>query len=639
MRIKTEQRSFSRGEVDPGFEARSDVEMYYASLSSAKNTLSMRQGGIYSRPGFRFLDSLPIGKHKIFEFIVDENIKYIVVFSAGQFDVYRDGIKKDTVTSALLTNDIIEELNFTQLYDTMILFHPSLKTQKIFRVTDTNWTMSDVVWNSVPTYNFVPSETDYTNVTLTPSAKSDSITLEKTSGTFSFTANDVNQVIIGNGGKIRITEYVSATKVKGYCEVALYDSDSFSNWTFYKGYEDAWSETRGYPVSGCFYEGRLWIGGSQGLPSRVWGSKVNLFFDFALGALRDDDGIDYPSNDPNPIVNLRGGRSLQVFTTGSELVVAQSLLEPITPKNMNLKEQTSIGSKYGLRVFDIEGSTFFINKQSLHNFTFSSDSDAYNSSIVSLLSGHLIKNPVDFCVRKTYNEQGATYACIVNDNGRMTVVNILLSQDVMSFSDLYINGKILNCGTDIDNIYIISERTINGNVVNYLEVLDYTTKTDCCKIINTTSRNISGLSHLEGEEVYVVIDDYNQGFFTVTNGEITLPRAPVNYVEVGYNYISEIEDMPTNTPQQSTLGTKKNVSEVVLDLFETSVISLNGKSLSFREFGGANFGSPLDNPLPYFTGIKIIKGLRGWDYTGKIKITKDVPGIFKILSISKRVNV
>ena len=139
MKIKTEQRSFSRGEVDPRFNARSDVEMYYASLSSAKNTLSMRQGGIYSRPGFRYIDSLEVSKHKIFEFIVDENIKYIIVFSLGKFDVYRDGIKKASVTSALLTNDIIEGLNFTQIYDTMILFHPKLKivanANKIFTIT------------------------------------------------------------------------------------------------------------------------------------------------------------------------------------------------------------------------------------------------------------------------------------------------------------------------------------------------------------------------------------------------------------------------------------------------------------------------------------------------------------------------
>ena len=53
-------------------------------------------------------------------------------------------------------------------------------------------------------------------------------------------------------------------------EIPFFDTDPTSNFILETGYEDAWSNSRGWPFTATFHEGRLYFGGSASLPSSLF---------------------------------------------------------------------------------------------------------------------------------------------------------------------------------------------------------------------------------------------------------------------------------------------------------------------------------------------------------------------------------
>jgi hypothetical protein len=161
--------------------------------------------------------------------------------------------------------------------------------------------------------------------------------------------NSVDEYVnVNNGfGRARITKYVSNTVVNAFVEVPFFDTNAVvsGDWELEYGYEDSWSSTRGYPRSVTFHEGRLYFGGTKSRPSTLFGSRVADFFDFNPGQSLDDEGVEatLDTGTFNAIVDIFSGRNLQVFTTGAEFFVPQTLDTPITPTNLIVKQQTQFG--------------------------------------------------------------------------------------------------------------------------------------------------------------------------------------------------------------------------------------------------------------------------------------------------------
>ena len=55
-RFTTIQQRFTQGELDPSMVARDDVDQYYGALATAKNILTLPQGGFKRRPGLEHID-------------------------------------------------------------------------------------------------------------------------------------------------------------------------------------------------------------------------------------------------------------------------------------------------------------------------------------------------------------------------------------------------------------------------------------------------------------------------------------------------------------------------------------------------------------------------------------------------------
>lgn len=583
---------------------------------------------------------------RLIDFEFNTGQTYILLLTDKNIAVYRNGEYKFDIYNADLTQDVIPFVNWTQSGDSLVLVEEDLKPKLVQRGTsDDVWTIEDITFDFIPTYDFVPSVTAPAT-TLATTGASGTVTL--TAGSAQFSAADVGQYIEGNGGIARIISYTSTTVVKAFLEVPFFDNSTIASgdWQILRGYEDVWSTTRGWPRTAMFYEGRLYFGGSALRPRTIWASRVNNVFSFDPGAALDDDAFEREigGGKLNAITALYDGRSLMVFTTGGEFVAQQTLGEPLTPKNAAFKRQTSIGSRDGIRPHEVEGNVYFCQREgsSINTFVFTDTQQAFTSPTASLLSSHLIKEPVDMSLRRATSTSEGSYLLIVNNDGTLTVGNILVSQAITSFAPQTTDGSFKNCAVDINDMYFVVDRTINGVQNYWLERFNDDCYMDASTLVTTglPAATFTGLTQLEAKACRVRADGSIMADRTVSGGSVTIERNAEDSFEIGINYTPLAKDLPVEVSQLgTTIDMKKNISKVTLQVYETSGLTVNGKSVSFRGFGPAGGGSPLDTTPPLYSGIVEVHGIRGWTDTGQVEISQVDPQPMTVLALSKKVNV
>ena len=391
--------------------------------------------------------------------------------------------------------------------------------------------------------------------------------------------------------------------------------------------EDVWSVTRGYPVSACFYEGRLVLGGTQSKLQSIFMSKTGAFFDFDIDDGDDDEAIfaTISSRKLNDIVDVYPGRNLQIFTSGAEFAVTS---RPVTPSSINIQPQTSHGAN-NVEVQDVDGSTIFVDRhgKSLLSFLYSFNEDAYTTDDRSVLASHLINQPVDMALLAGTASDDANWLFIVNADGTATILNTLRSQDINGFTSWSTSGDIKSVCVVDDQLFMTVEREVDGTDKLFIERWDFTYLMDCSIKSVHISGVIDGLDHLDGESVKAITRegylDKNEGYvlssYTVASGEITLDASEqysLTTYEVGLPFVPTIKPMPLNTnigSGQNQMRLKKIV-RMNLRVYESSGIYIDGIPVPIRSFGEAGITSPLTNEsiVPTSGIIEDVYDINGW---------------------------
>lgn len=665
------QNDFTSGELDPKLRARTDIAQYGSGLATARNVTIQPQGGATRRDGTKFVSQLDSGaanavRMVAFEFSVTDS--YMLVFTPGKMYVFSDGALVTNIngsgnnflTVSAITASIIPEMNWIQSADTVIVAHQDLAPLKILRgATDSDWTASTLSFTYVP--KFAYSLTTTAGSSFNTGVPHDHLEVSGTSGNITVTAkhsgSDANifttaaaaTVYVGQYinvtpfGRLRIVRKVSDAKLDCFAEVPLFDSSNIddADWELEEGYEDVWSSSRGYPRSVTFHEGRLYFGGTKSRPSTIFGSRVSDFFNFDPGEALDDASVEatLDTGTFNAIIDMYSGRNLQIFTSGGEFFVPQSLDEPITPSNLIVKEQTAFGSKAGIRVQNVDGSSIFVQRQgkSLQEFVFSDTVNAYTSAKISLLSSHLLKTPSEMAVRRSTSTDEGDQLMVVNDgDGSIACYTLLRQQNVIAPSEWTTDGSFINIGVDVDDIYTIVKRNINGSDVYYVELFDDSALLDCSATGGAASSVT--LSHLQGKSVKIIRDGVVEQDQTVPASPhtITFAVAAATSHQAGLDFTPEIKTLPVEPrlSSGSLKGFKKRIFEVNAELFETQALTIDGKEVAFRRFGS----NVLDDDVEEFTGIKTLHGILGYTFDGQITIAQTVPLKMTVLGIDYKVS-
>ena len=647
------QTNFSTGEMDPLLRARVDLPAYNNALEEATNVVVQPQGGVRRRPGTRYITEINAASGvRLVPFEFSTSDSYMLCFTDNRMYVFKAGVLITAIngtanpyldtTSLGLTGARLANLSWTQSADTLIVVHPDLAPVSLVRgANDASWTGSTISFDSVPKYAFSIS-TSSPAATLTPSAVSGKVTLTASASVFS--AGNVGQYINATPqGRAKIVQYTSGTVVQAITEFPFFSTAAIASgsWDLETGYEDVWSVSRGWPRSVTFHEGRLYFGGSRSRPSTVWGSKAGLFFDFEATEGLDDDAVEatLDTNTFNAITDITSGRDLQIFTTGGEFYVPQEGLDPITPTNFFVKSTTRNGSKEGVRVQQLESGTLFIQRQgkSLNEFAFTDTQLTYVTSKISLLAGHLLRNPTRIALRRSVATDENDLLLVVNStDGSMAAFSLLRAQNVIAPSEFITDGDFIDVGVDLTTIYTVVKRTINSVVKYYVERFDDTLTVDCA-VAGGAAASASA-AHLEAKTVDVILDGAVQPTQVVpSGGAVTFPRSSTSTYQVGIDYNVRIVTMPAEVKISAgtRLGFKKRIVEVNAFVKDTQHMIINGTTVPFRNFDSATI---LDEPVQEFTGTKTLPGVLGYSNEGKITIEQDIPLKMTLLGMEYKIS-
>ena len=658
-RVTTFQSNFTTGEIDPLLKGRSDIKQYYNGLSSATNVLVQPQGGVTRRPGLQYVGTIPSASApqsgcRLVPFEYSTTQSYMLLFVNNRMYVYMGGVLQTGINGGgndYLATSIgsanIGTMNWTQSADTLIIVQEDMAPKKIVRGgSHTTWTISDISFDFTPKYAFTLSTSEPAG-TVTPSAVDGNVTLTASSSVFA--SGNINDYVEAKDGigRARIVDFASATSVKAIVEVPFFSTDAIANtdWVLETDYVDAWSGTYGYPRTCVFHEGRLYFGGSKTLPTSVWASRVNDYYDFNPGEGLDDDALFFTidTDQMNAINGIVSGRDLQLFTKGGEFYLPQSDLNPITPSNVVVRPSTRRGNKDGIRPVIAESGTLFIQRsgKSLREFNFSDVELSYISNNISLLSSHLLKAPSDMALRRaTSTDEGDLLLIVNGTDGNLTSYSILKGQQVVAPSSQTTDGDFINVGVDVDTVYFVVKRSINGSTVYYVEKWNDDFTLDSAVQYSTVAGNlpgstsVSGLNHLEAESIKVINNGRTLGNETVSSGAVTVDEAPATYIELGLNYTPTITTMPIETqlPSGTIVGMKKRILEATLILYLTENITLNGSDVSLETFP-VTLGTNKN-----YTGKKRIMPLMGYDDQGQLTISQSAPLFFTLLGLEFKVS-
>lgn len=629
-----QQSNFTRGELDPRLIARTDTDLYRKGCKRIRNALVTPQGGIKRRPGLRWVDTRANTDEILlagFEF--SSSVGYLLVFLHNQILIYHNDVQVADVTTTW-PGSVVSQLRFTQSADTMFICHPNYPPRQLVRtVAHSGWSLTNVAFRNKPVFDFLKN---YDGIVFTPSTISGVVQLTASAPIFS--TQYLQGIFAGNQGTLRLTVYVSPTRMDGSTVSDFANINPIAGFNAFLA-EPVWSAPRGYPKAVTLYEDRLWFGGSKSLPRTLWASQVGDYTDFDFGTGLDSDaiGVTINSSKSNNIEYLVSSRTLAIFTDGAEFTAPQSDDRPLTPKTISVRLQSENGTSAVLPKI-IDNTILYVQSggKKVRSFSFDLQQQAYGSDDVSILAAHLIKNPVDSAVLKNSPTEDAEYYYLVNGDGSLVAFQTIKAQEVAAWSESLTDGNFIRIASVNADIYTAVRRVVNNVTVVNIEKLDASYYLDSAtkqSFVSPTA-TVSGLGFLEGRTVKVRADGYVFQDRTVTGGQITLEQEATE-VEVGLGYQLAIELMPPSLPPNGQIDpyTQKKISRFFIDYYQSLGIKVNDVLVPFLEFGN----QVLDQaPLPK-TGFAEMLIDTQFNPRETIIITQDDPLPFFLLGVAMEI--
>lgn len=621
--------SFAGGEIAPQLLGRGDLRAYENGARRLRNVFIHPTGGVTRRDGLRFVDLAP-GPGRLIAFEFNTEQVYLLVFSDLCIDVYQQGARV-TRLDAPWTAAQLAQINWTQSADTLLVVHPDLAPRKITRTADNTWLLSGWTFETQSARICVPQQ-KFAAPAVTMRASATTGTVQLTASAPVFTAAHAGtRLRIGNK-EVEVLTVTSPVLAQALVRETLAGTTATEDWT-----EQAFSDARGWPVSVCFHQDRLVIGGSRDLPNRLWLSKSANLFNFDLGEGLDDEAIEFPilSDQVNAIRHVFSGRHLQVFTSGAEWMVSG---DPLTPTSIQLFRQTRVGSRTDRTIppQDVDGATLFVPRAGpqLREFLFADTEQAYQATDLAMLAHHLIDRPADMAY-----DDARRLLHVVMAGGTMATLTVYRDEEVSGWTQQSTDGRMLAVASVGEDTCVMVER--DGSV--FIEAFDATLHIDCglAGTAVTAKAEWSGADHLEGRTVKVVADGAVVGDHTVEGGAITLVH-PANSVELGLPFTHVIEPLPPSLQNLAgSQGSRLRPVSLTLRVWETKALYLDsGRGLvfvPFARFGESSFDAP---PQPY-SGDVTVRTL-GWRDAGiepLWRIEQDAPLAFTLLSASTEISV
>jgi hypothetical protein len=559
----------------------------------------------------------------------------------------------------------LPDLSYIASGQTLYMAHGSYSPRALTRTGDASWTLAAMTIREGPYFDL--NDTEYggrgTNISLTPSAASGSITMTASSSLF--VSDDVGRNIryrpsnTSDWGYMTITAYTNGTTVTANVKKTLVGLSASTEWQL-----GAWDDVVGYPAVVAAAEGRILFANTTTQPNGLWASAVGDPEVFRPDENYDDNvtaSTSFATNirDASDILWLSSTGSRVFAGTSDGIIAIADVALGINNITAQKVDSTRASTIFPLRA---QGAAIFVSKdrETCHemSYVFENTEEGYRAKNLNLQADHMGLNK--FTQLAYQNFPIPVIWAIDAAENRLTGLTFVRSANIRAWHKHYLGGtdvKLKAIGTipgsdDVDNLFLVVERTVNGSTVRFIEYIDEPMTEDTAKgnvyfvdagltYDSSSTTSLSGYNHLINESVDVLADGAIVVGKTIdTSGELTIELAASTiHVGLGYDSILETQQTEGGNPLGSAIGRKTRISDVVVQTFQSNGMQLYYKDESRRDPVLFNEGQIFGEGPNLKTGFSQVALNSGWIRSPSLVLRSTSALPMNILSITTGLEV
>ena len=655
--------AFTAGEISPRLEARITLEKYREGLSELTNMVVLPHGGVTRRPGTEFLGEVKNSavKTRLIPFQFKTSDTYILEFGNQTMRVYRNGLQVLTgadktitgITQAdpgVITSNSHGFSNGDEIfvYDIGGMVELNGRNYRVANATTNTFTLTDLFGNDIDTTSF----TAYTS-----GGSAEEIYEVATP----YAEADLFEINFAQSADVMYLVHPSYA-------IRTLSRTANNNWTFATASITGSptpplnTATDNYPSVVTFFEQRLVFAATNNNPQTLWFSKNGEYLNFTLGTA-DNDALSYTiaSNEVNAIRYLSATRVLTIGTSGGEYVLTATSDGPVTPTTTVIRKYSNYGTALAQPV-QVADVTLFLQRggRKVREFRYVGDVNlaGYQAPDMTILAEHIT---VGGLTQFSHQQEPDSVVWALRADGTLLGMTYRREEDVIAWHKHVIGGEFdggqavvesiatLPTDTGEDELYMVVKRTINGATKRYIEQMrrfDFGGTTSGAFFVDSGLRyegsstsSLSGLYHLEGETVSVMVNGATHPDEVVATGAINLDFGATVAV-AGYPYTSSMQTLriESGSVDGTSQGKPKRIHAITLRLHETVGIEVGNSAGELDRIPFRDSSMAMDQAVPLFTGDKEIEFPGGYEDDDRIYVRQTQPLPMTVLGLFPRMN-
>ena len=348
-----------------------------------------------------------------------------------------------------------------------------------------------------------------------------------------------------------------------------------------------------YPMVCTLFQQRLVVGSTKESPLMVGASVPGHYNDFSKSQNPNDVfaawTFELSSQTSNPVKHLIPIRTLYIISEAGSFISTVS--GSVSAGNVNFNQEAYAGSS-DIKPIIVDKSVIYVplNKQMISSLAYEFTNDAFADDNMLFAAQHLLTGTqvksLDYC------RPISSLIFVTTEDGRMLACTYIPRQEFMAWTELHTQGRFCQvCSCTNVNGFDEPYLTVFRNGQYFIEKLEdtrpfqdktlmsemYLDSALTGEFANEVS-SVSGLEHLEGLTVGVIVDGSVQSDKVVTNGQIVLD-SPGKLIHVGLQFIASAETLDLEMQGVPTLrGSMRHIVRAVVGVEGTADLTwqLNG---------------------------------------------------------------
>ncbi len=395
-----------------------------------------------------------------------------------------------------------------------------------------------------------------------------------------------------------------------------------------------WTGTN-HPSTGTHFQGRLWLAGTPDQRETIWAS--------VSGSPENFDPLDQTIVPPAPtdatsftiilaeygrIEWLIGTKNLLIGTeSGEHIVTSDNGI--LTPSDSQVRKQSAYGSN-NMQAIQVGEKVFYLTPdgRKLRAMSYQWEEDNWLSQDLTFISEHITEG---IGIHRAWAQHPNNMFVLILEDGTAAVLTYDRTAQTVAWSHITLPGmKIIDIATGRDNgvneIVLVGQR-MDGTIDIETNSARKQYLDSYAHVSNENGTNvITGLDHLEGQEVRALVDGAVEPPQVVIGGQITTQRTGTELF-AGIAYSGKVKTLPPDVPQSQIRSFSKRWNKVWALMLNSKQPLINGIRPPDR-----TPSTPMDEVEPDSSKHFMTVGL-GWDDFGQVTVEQDLPVAMNLLAI------